>query len=83
MIIVAVSWVWSGFVFTDVFEFTAQVQAEAWENAGMSEDDIADLLQKTEPMRTPIAQALVGFVMTMITGLIVSLAAAGFIRKKD
>lgn len=82
VIIVVMSFVWSTMVFKDVFEVTAQVQAETWANAGMSEQDIQNLLTQTEMTRTPVFQALMGFVMTMLTGLIVSLIAAAFIRDK-
>ena len=82
VLILGFSLIWAT-VFTDAAEVTAAMQADAWADAGMSEEQIDELLVSTAPMRTPLAQAIFGSIATVVTGLVVSLIAAIFIRQKD
>jgi len=82
VLILGFSMMWAA-VFTDAAEVTAAMQADTWSDAGMSEDKIDDMLVKTEFMRTPLGQALLGSISTIVTGLVISLIAAIFIRQKD
>jgi hypothetical protein len=82
VLIFGFSMIWSN-VFTDSAEITAAMQADAWADSGMSEEEIEDLLVKTEFTRTPVAQALSGSIASIVTGLVISLIAAIFIRQKD
>jgi len=70
-------------VFTDTAEVTAAMQADQWADAGMSEEQIDEMLENTAFTRTPVFQALSGTIATIVTGLVISLIAAIFIRKKD
>ena len=69
--------------FPDVFDVTAEMQADGWSQRGMSDDEIDAMLERTAATRTPWYQALMGFVGNMITGFIISLIAAAAIRVKD
>ena len=82
VLILGFSLMWAA-VFTDAAEVTAAMQADAWSDAGMSEEEIDDLLVKTEFTRTPFAQALSGSIATIVTGLVISLIAAIFIRQRE
>ena len=82
VLILVFSLIW-GTVFTDSGEVAAAMQADAWADRGMSEEEIADMLETTAFSRTPLFQALVGSISTIVTGLVISLIAAIFIRKKD
>jgi hypothetical protein len=82
VLILGFSMMWAA-VFTDAAEVTAAMQADTWADAGMSEERIDELLVNTESMRTPLAQALSGSIATIVTGLVISLIAAIFIRQKD
>jgi hypothetical protein len=70
-------------VFTDVFDVAAELQADSWAQAGMSDLDIEATLAKTEFMRTPWFQAMMGFVGSMITGTVFSLIIAAFVRVRN
>jgi hypothetical protein len=49
---------------------------------GMTEQQIATTLDAQAAMQTPLMQALLGAIMTVVTGLVVSIVLAAFIRKK-
>lgn len=83
LIIVLVSLVWSGLVFTDVFDVMSDVAADRMADQGMGDQEIDDMLAATAFMRTPLAQALMGLIGTLVTGLILSLIVAAFVRHKD
>lgn len=83
VIILFASWIWSGFVFTDVFEFMEVAQAEAWAEAGIPAEQIETTLAQKAVFRTPFVWALVGSVFTVIFGLLISLVAAALLPKKD
>jgi hypothetical protein len=83
VIIVAVSMVWSGLVFTDVFEVTAELVADQMADQGLSDEQIDERLAMTAFTRTPVFQSIIGLIWNLITGLIISLIAAAFVRHKD
>lgn len=82
VLILGFSLMWSA-VFTDAAEVTAAMQADAWADAGKSEEEIDGLLETTAFTRAPLFQALSGSIATVVTGLVISLIAAIFIRQKD
>lgn len=82
VLILGFSLLWST-VFTDAGEVAAAMQADAWADAGWSEEQIEETLANTEFTRTPLFQAIAGSTATIVTGLVVSLIAAIFIRQKD
>ena len=82
VLILGFSLLWAT-VFTDAGEVTAAMQADAWADAGMSEEQIEETLANTEFTRTPLFQAISGSIATIVTGLVISLIAAIFIRQKD
>ena len=82
VLILGFSLIWAN-VFTDAGEVTAAMQADAWADRGMSEEQIEETLANTEFMRTPLFQAISGSIATIVTGLVISLIAAIFIRQKD
>lgn len=82
VLIMGFSMVWST-VFTDFAEVAAAMQADAWADAGMSEEKIDELLVQTEFTRSSVFQALSGSIATIVTGLVIALIAAIFIRQKD
>ena len=70
-------------VFPDYFQETQQMQAEILSQRGMTVEQIEEVQSMTAGMQTPVANALIGFVMTVVTGFVLSLILAAFIRKKD
>ena len=56
--------------------------AEYWRAQGKDDAFIQAELAKAAPMQTPTAQAVMGFVATVVTGFIVSAIAAIWIRHK-
>ena len=82
VLVLVFSLIW-GAVFTDAGEVAAAIQADTWADQGMSEDQIEDMLAATEFTRTTIFSSLMGSIMTIVTGLVVSLIAAIFIRQKE
>ena len=83
VIIIPVSFLFPRVLFPDYFDVVAEMQAEQWAGAGMSEGDIDNLLQQSGFMRTSPAAAILGAIGTMITGFIISLITAAFVRAKD
>ena len=83
LIIVVVSTINTSVLAPDFGDEIALQQAEAWEQAGMSEEQIEQTLQATAFMRTPLGGAVMGFIGTMITGLVLSLILSAFIRHKE
>jgi hypothetical protein len=83
IIIIFSSLIFTTVAFPDNFDVTAEMQAEAWANAGWSDEQIDATLERTAFMRTPVGAAVAGFIGTMATGLIISLIVAAFIRVKD
>jgi hypothetical protein len=70
-------------VFPNYFDELSQMQAELLAQRGMTADQIEQTQALTAKLQTPVANAVIGFVMTLITGFILSLILAAVIRKKD
>jgi hypothetical protein len=82
-IIVPASMLFTGVLFPAYFDELAAMQAESWAGAGLSDEEIDALLERSAFTRTPVVAALLGAIGTMVTGLIVSLITAAFVRTKD
>lgn len=50
---------------------------------GMSDAEIEQMLDNTAMFRTPMFGAISGAIMTVLTGLVISLITAAFIRRKE
>ena len=72
-----------GSVFPTDFEAVAALQADKFAESGMDEEQIEQTLQMTAFTRTQMFGTIVGVIMTLVTGFIVSLIAAAPLRKKD
>lgn len=76
----------SSLLFTALFPDYKDVQlaktADGWRDAGMSEEQIEQALPMAAAMMSPVPQALLGFVMTCLTGFVLSLIIAAFARKR-
>lgn len=70
-------------VFPDFIQEAVDVQMDIMAQRGMAQEEIEQQMSMTSFLFTPIAQAILGVVGTMVTGLIVSLILAIFIRQKD
>jgi hypothetical protein len=81
-IIICGSLVFTTVAFPDYFAELEAVQAEMLKTQGLPEADIQAQLAASAAMQTPFVNALMGFVGTVVTGLIVSAVAAMFWRKK-
>jgi len=69
-------------VFKDVIDFQKEQAGERLSQFGMSTEQIQAAVESS-PMLTPAGNAVAGFIGTVITGFILSLILAAFIRKKD
>lgn len=89
----AIAGIASGFVFCGSYLFTTvafpqyfdeirAIQAAQLRASGMTEDQIRGTLEMTRAMQTPLVNAILGVVGTMVTGLLGSLLIAIFVRKK-
>jgi hypothetical protein len=70
-------------LFPHYFGDIRRVGEEVLKAKGMSEADIKTQLDAMAPMQTSFMSALSGFLGTVVTGLVISLIAAAFIRKKE
>lgn len=50
---------------------------------GSTDEEIEPIVEATAFTRTPVFGAFMGAFMTVLTGLVISLIAAAFVRKKD
>ena len=82
VIIIGFSLLFTGVVFPDYFANLQAIQADSMRKQGMSETEISTMLAMTAGMQTPLMNALTGFFMTMLTGLVCSLIIGAFVRKK-
>lgn len=69
-------------VYPNYFADVRQAGLEALLSKGMTADQAEAQLKMMDPMETPFVQALIGAVMTVVTGFVASLVIAAVIRKK-
>ena len=69
--------------FPNYFEELREAGRQMYAAQGMTEEQITSVLDAQAALQTPFIQALIGAVMTLVTGLVVSLVLAAFIRKKE
>jgi hypothetical protein len=82
LLIVPISLMWAA-AYPDISEVMAGIQADQLADQGFSGEELEARLDAMAFARTPIFQAVLGFVATMITGLILSLIIAAFVRRKE
>jgi ABC-type antimicrobial peptide transport system permease subunit len=82
VIILFGSYLFTTVLFPHYFEDIRRVGEEVLKAQGKSENDVKALLDAQAPMQTSFMSALFGFLGTVVTGLVISLIAAAFIRKK-
>jgi hypothetical protein len=68
-------------LFPNYFEEVREAGRQLYLSQGMTEEQIAAALDAQAAMQTPFMQAITGAVMTVVTGLVVSLVLAAFLRK--
>jgi hypothetical protein len=69
--------------FPHYFEDIRRVGEEMLKAKGMSDAAVKAQLDLQAPVQTPFMSALTGFLGTVVTGLVISLITAAFIRKKE
>jgi len=82
VIIIAGSLLYTTVLFTDYDEIAMASTLEQWENQEMTPEQIETAKPMVEFMISPVPQAVMGFVMTLITGLVSALIIAAFVRQK-
>lgn len=82
LLIVVASLLFVTVAFPRYFEELRDLQAAMMRQAGKNEAEVTAALGKTAAMQTPAAQAVAGFIGTVVTGLIASLVIALFARGK-
>jgi hypothetical protein len=69
--------------FPSYFEEIRETGRQVLAAQGLTEVQIAASLDAQAAVQTPFMQALIGSVMTVVTGLVVSLVLAAFIKRKE
>jgi hypothetical protein len=69
-------------LFPHYFEDFRKTSEEVLRMAGKSEPEIKTLLDAQAPMQTPFFSALFGFLGTVVTGFVISLAVGAFLHGK-
>jgi hypothetical protein len=82
-VIIVFSLLFTMVLFPDYKEHALANAADGWRDAGLTEEQIRQQMPVAEAMVSPLPNALIGFVMTVLTGLVCSLIVAAFVRKKD
>jgi hypothetical protein len=68
--------------FPEYFQELAAVQEQMMRDQGRSDEEIQAMLDMTAQTSTPTLQAVVGFIATMVTGLVASLIIAAFVKAR-
>jgi hypothetical protein len=82
IVVIGSSLLFTTVFFPNYFAEIEQMGREVMMRDGRSEAEIAQALEASRPMATPMAQALAGFTGTLITGIVASAAIALVIRAK-
>jgi hypothetical protein len=80
VIIICSSLLFTMVVFPDYFEELAAAQRQMLQAQGKSEAEIAETLRAAQAGATPMAQAMSGFIGTLVTGILASAVIALFVR---
>lgn len=68
--------------FPNYFEELREIQASMLQARGLAEEQIAAQLDLAKKLQTPVVNAVLGVVGTMVTGLIATLIIAAFVRSR-
>ena len=82
VIIFIASWVMTFVVFPDYYQQLADGYREFFQNAGMTEAQIAEAMRDVE-QATPVSGALSGSTGTVLTSIVVAAIAGIFLRRKQ
>lgn len=82
VLVVGGSLLFTTVVFPDYLRNAAAIQEQVLRQAGQTEEQIRAAMEVYARANTPMNNALAGFVGTFLTGLVASLAIAGFVRAK-
>ena len=82
VIIIASSLVFTTIVFPDYFNEVERTYRATLQQQGKSEADITAAVQASAASGTPMAQAMGGFVGTLVTGIVASAVIAIFVRRR-
>ena len=82
VIIFCGSLLFTAVLFPNYFAELRAVQTEMLRSSGKTEAEVAAIIEMTATMQTPVINALMGAVGTVVTGLLASLIIAIFHRKK-
>jgi hypothetical protein len=82
VIIICSSLLFTMVAFPDYFEQLAAAQRRSLQAQGKSETEIVETLRANQAGATPMAQAMSGFIGTLVTGILASAAIAVFVRGK-
>ena len=82
VIIIASSLLFTTVVFPTYFTDIEQAYRAALQNQGKSDTEIAAAIQATAASATPMAQAMSGFIGTLVTGIVASAIIGIFVRRR-
>jgi hypothetical protein len=82
LVLIIASVLFTTVVFPNYFEELRTIQAEMLRAEGMNEEQIAAAHGAMAPMQTPVVNALMGFVGTVVTGFVASVVIGLFLKKK-
>lgn len=77
------SYLYTTVIFPSYFEDLRLAQIEMLKSAGKTEEEIFREVELASMAQTPLIQAISGFFGTVVTGLVLSLIIAPFVRKKS
>ncbi len=83
VIIIAASLLFTTVVFPNYFSDVERAYREALQRQGKTEAEIAAAIQSSAASATPMAQAMSGFIGTLVTGIIASAMIGLFIRRRN
>jgi hypothetical protein len=82
VIIIASSLLFTTVVFPNYFVDVEQAYRSALESQGKTDAEIAAAIQANAASATPMAQAMSGFIGTLVTGIVASAIIGIFVRRR-
>jgi len=82
VIILLGSLLFTSVVFPDYFDEVMSVQEDRMRDQGMSDAQVQQAMDMTASFMNPFVNAIIGFVFTVLSGLVFSLVIAIFVRSK-
>lgn len=81
-VIFVASYLFTTVAFPNYFEEIRAIGEQAYRAKGLSDEEVAAITASMAPMQTPVMNALIGSIGTIVTGVVASAVLGLFLKKK-